>query len=128
MMLLCQKLSRRGLQSGISECIQNLNPYARLFETPIDTPLWGNYLICFKIYRYCALCTRLKYNTSEGPQQVRSLICTASISQRITKFWTEPLILQIIKSYLCTDMHIKTFCQMNLLYVAFKILLQHRKG
>lgn len=120
-------LIQRGYSLEYPNCIKTLHPYAGLFETPIDTLQWGNYLICFKIYCYCAPYTRLKQNTSERPQRVRSLICTASISQHITKFWTEPLILKIIKSYLCIDMHIKTFCQMNLLCVALKILLQHRK-
>lgn len=127
-MLPCQKLFlHRGDTVWNIQMYQELNPHAGLFETPIDTPLWGNYLICFKIYRYCAPRIRLKQNTSERPQQVRSLIRTASISQHITKFRTEPLILKIIKAYLCIDMHIKTFCQMNLLYIALKILLQHRK-
>lgn len=71
---------------------------------------------------------QVKIEYSERFQRVRSLMCTASISQCITKFRTKPLIRKIIKSYLCIDMHIKTFHQMNLFYIALKILLQHRKG
>ena len=53
-------LNTEGLQSGISKCIKTLHLYAGLFETPIDTLQWGNYLIYFKIYCYCAPYTRLK--------------------------------------------------------------------
>lgn len=128
MILSYQKLFyTEGKQSEIPKCVKTLNAYTELFDTPIDTPLWGNCLICFKIYQPCALCTRLKQNTSERLQWVMSPVHTASISQHIPKFWTEPLTHQIIKSQICTVLHVKTFCQMNLLCIALKILLPHRK-
>lgn len=84
----------------------NVSSYSGLFETPIDTLLWGNCLICSRIYCYCMF----SMEVLEGREELLPVQVFHTIFK---KFLTIPLILNIITSYFYADRHIKTLHKKN---------------
>lgn len=80
----------------------NVSSYSGLFETLIDTLLWGNCLICSRICCYCML----SMEVLEGQKELISVQVFHTILKK--KFLTIPLILDIITSYFPAGKHIKT--------------------